>query len=79
MQRHLVYNSHEDLPKTIKEALTEYYEGTSHRPINNDTYSRYPYLFDFDGDGEPLTSLDLWFLNNGATVEDCYVIIHWDW
>lgn len=66
-----------DLPEAIREALKEYYAGTDHRGILNDSYVRFPYLFDLQT--APDETLERYFLENGVTFEDGYVIIHFDW
>lgn len=70
-----------DLPEHIKKSLIEYYEGTDHRAILNGSYTRFPYLFDFPAADETDYYLDLdgYFLQSGATIEEGYVIIHWEW
>ena len=71
---------YEDISEPIKDELIAYYRGTDNGIIIRDSYSRYPYLFDFDYDN--LTQLDRWFL---AQMPDDsygsvgYIIIHWDW
>ena len=69
------------LPDHIKDSLLEYYKETDHRPILNDSYSRFPHLFDFydpDIEDDELQELEQWFLENGADGH-AHVIIHWEW
>jgi hypothetical protein len=65
-----------ELPENIKEALIEYYKGTDHREILNDSYSRYPYLCDF---GYTESELDTYFLDNGSDWSEGHCLIHWEW
>jgi hypothetical protein len=70
----------DQLPSTTLSDLIKYYKGTDQREILNDSYSRYPYLFDFDYDD--LTVLDLWFLNQMPVMDSSNIeniIIHWEW
>jgi len=67
-----------EMPDNIKDMLRCYYEGTDHRAILNDSYSRYPYLLDWRE--TDLTELDKWFIDNGAEYYTLdYLIIHWEW
>ena len=67
-----------DIPKDIMEKLKDYYSETDQREILNDSYTRYPYLFDF-GESPP-TDIDIWFMKTiyGFCMYD-YIIIHWEW
>jgi cytidylate kinase len=70
----------DQLPSTTLSDLIEYYKGTDQREILNDSYSRYPYLYDFDYDD--LTVLDLWFLNQMPAMDSSNIeniIIQWEW
>jgi hypothetical protein len=70
----------DQLPSTTLSDLIEYYKGTDQREILNDSYTRYPYLYDFDYDD--LTVLDLWFLNQMPVMDSSNIeniIIHWEW
>lgn len=67
-----------DMPEDIRERLKVYYEGTDHRAILNDSYTRYPWLCDLGYDDLMDKKLDKWFVSK---VPDgtYHVIIHWDW
>ena len=66
-----------DLPEDIREELKAYYTGTNHREILNDTYVRFPYLFDFDDDENIL--LEKWFVEKLGDSTTEFIIIHFDW
>lgn len=66
-----------DLPEDIREELKTYYAGTDHREILNNSYIRYPYLFDFD-DAEN-TTLEKWFVEKIGNKRTEFIIIHFDW
>ncbi len=66
-----------DIPELIIDELKEYYAGTDHRYILNNSYTRYPYLFDFSN--QDLSDLDRWFIGRGVSILDGYIIIKWDW
>lgn len=73
-----------DIPDNIKEDLKNYYQNTDHRAILNDSYTRYPFIDDFgiypkNHPDFTLSKLDQWFLDNGASLEEGHVIIHWNW
>jgi hypothetical protein len=69
-----------EMPDNIRKMLINYYEGTDQRAIVNDSYTRYPYLFDWQEEyAWEITRLDEWFFQNGAKIDDGYVIIHWNW
>jgi hypothetical protein len=65
-----------DLPDDIKERLKNYYAETDHREILNNSYIRYPYLYDFDDEN---TNLDKWFIEHIGDEFTEFVIIHFDW
>lgn len=89
VRRHPVFNSC-DLPKNIKDGLEAYYANADHPPIGNNSFSRYPYLFDFEQQQHlPIeerkhwindyTDVDRFLLMNGAQESDGYCLIYWDW
>lgn len=67
-----------DLPGNLKNYLQDYYAGTDHRPILNDSYTRYPYLFSLEDETNE-TPFNAWLDDNGIKQSDYHVIIHWDW
>jgi len=67
-----------DLPDDVREELKTYYAGTDHREILNNSYIRYPYLYDFDYNEEK-TELDKWFIEHIGDNYTEFVIIHFDW
>ena len=74
---------YDELPEDIRERLREYYAGTDHKALLNNSYSRFPYLFDFDNSVRcrmTANYLENWFLSHlGGNFEVGYVLIHWDW
>lgn len=76
METKTIVYEYTELPENIKELLQMYYNGTDTK-ISNGTYTRYPYLFDFEPN-EELDELEKWFLNNGALGYD-FIIIDWSW
>lgn len=64
-----------ELPPDFQDELKEYYKGTDHREILNDSYTRYPYLNNLD-DSKGIF-MDKWFLAQSSNTN--YVIIHWEW
>jgi hypothetical protein len=79
--RIVVINSHNDLTSELRNELTSYYESNDHRPINNDSYSRYPMWSDFDDSyNDTVDNIKQYLLNNNLiTDKDYCVIIHWEW
>lgn len=67
-----------EFPEDIKQKLIEYYKGTDHRGILNDSYSRYPYLFDWQPTVE-FNEIDEWLNEKIDCMTVGYVIIHWEW
>lgn len=68
-----------EMPDNIKDLLKKEYEDRSPAVnIYNDSYTRYPYLFDWNWDDD-FNILDRWFFLGGASWNMGYVIIHWDW
>jgi hypothetical protein len=63
------------IPEDIRAGLIIYYRNTGQHPIYNDSFVRYPYLFDLQNG----TPIDDWFIENGAKIEDRYIIIHFEW
>jgi hypothetical protein len=67
-----------ELPKDIVDKLIEYYEETDHRDILNNSFTRYPYLFDWDSN-DVLNEIDQWFITQGISLKVGHVIINWEW
>lgn len=78
LHKHPVFE-YSEMTTEIRQALKSYYEGTDHRAISNDSYTRYPYLFDWEYNEIVNPILDRWFFLSGASWNDGYVIIHWEW
>jgi hypothetical protein len=67
-----------EMPENIKKMLIDYYKGTDQRSILNDSYTRYPYLFDFYINCE-VDELEKWFHKKMNYESVSYIIIHWEW
>lgn len=72
----------EEIPKDMREFLCQYYAENDHRPIPNDSYSRYPMGCDI-GDGLEndyynFNNFDEWLVNYLGIIPS-FIIIHWDW
>ena len=66
-----------ELPKFLKAIILKYYEGTDQRDILNNSYTRYPYLFDWQ-EGYDFKCIDFWFNAKIDCMAVGYVIIHWE-
>jgi hypothetical protein len=67
-----------EIPADIREEIKESYAETSDRPILNDSYHRFPYLFDLNDDLE-YDIIKNWFYSTFECHENGYFIIHFDW
>lgn len=77
MQILKVFSTENDLPKEFYNLLTKYYEGYGYK-INNDTYTRYPALWDL-GSEEGILEINNWIFKNGVDENDYCILIHWEW
>lgn len=68
----------EEIPGNITQKLKEYYEENNHRGILNDSFTRYPHLFDWDA-MDPHDEISDWFGQRVDLMAVGYVIIHWEW
>jgi len=68
----------EEIPGDITKRLQQYYDENGHRGINNDSFTRYPHLFDWETTDE-FNEIDEWFNKKIDCVSVGYVIIHWEW